>query len=258
MSFEKKSSRFLAWDACYNARELGGYPAANGRQIRWRTLVRADNLHRLTPDGQEALCDYGVRTIIDLRLAHEVEMHPNPFAAQQRVVDGPRYLNLPLHDPEADAAMSKADSLQGEYIILLEMSNAQVAAVIEATAAALKEGAVLVHCHGGKDRTGIVMALLLSLAGTPRETIVDDYVLSEAMLEPLHSVWLEEQSRIKGQPVDRPRWMQSRPETMQGMLDFLDRQYGGVEGYLRSAGVTQAGLAEIRKHLVEPAAHDSC
>jgi len=254
MSFEKKSSRFLAWDACYNARELGGYPAANGRQIRWRTLVRADNLHRLTPDGQAALCDYGVRTIIDLRLAHEVEMHPNPFAAQQRVVDGPRYLNLPLHDPEADAAMSKADSLQGEYIILLEMSNAQVAAVIEATAAALKDGVVVIHCHGGKDRTGIVVALLLSLAGTLRETIIEDYVLSEAMLEPLHVAWLEEQSQIQGHPVDRPRWMQSRPETMHGVLDFLDRAYGGAEGYLRAAGVTQTTVAQIRQRLVDPAA----
>jgi protein-tyrosine phosphatase len=148
MSLEKQSCRLLTWDACYNARELGGYPAANGTQIRWRTLVRADNLHRLTPDGQEALCAYGVRSIIDLRLAREVEMHPNPFAARQRVVDGPLYLNLPLHDPEADAAMSKADSLQDEYIILLERSKAMVAAVIEATAAALEEGGVVVHCHG--------------------------------------------------------------------------------------------------------------
>ena len=127
MSEQPQPTRFLAWEACHNARDTGGYPTHSGRQIRWQTLVRADNLHKLTLAGQAALRDYGVRTVIDLRLAHEVEKTPNPFAVQQNLPDTPIYLNLPLHDPAANAAMDVAPSMMHEYIIILEQSKPHVA-----------------------------------------------------------------------------------------------------------------------------------
>jgi protein-tyrosine phosphatase len=253
MSQSLQPTRILSWEACHNARDTGGYPTESGRQTRWQTLIRADNLHKLTPDGQAALCSYGVRTVIDLRLAHEIGKTPNPFAAQRDLAESPAYLNLPLHDPAANAAMDVAPSMMDEYIIILEQSKPLVAGVIQAVASGLAEGAVVVHCHGGKDRTGIVVALLLSIAGVPRETIIEDYALSEAQLEPLHAAWLEEQRIAQGHPVDRPRWMHSRPETMRGVLDFLDREYGGPEGYLQAAGVSQSCIAQIRDHLTAPA-----
>jgi protein tyrosine/serine phosphatase len=246
--------RILTWEACHNARDTGGYPTHSGRQTRWRTLVRADNLHKLTPAGQKALRDYGVRTVIDLRLAHEVEQQPNPFAAQQNLPDIPIYLNLPLHDPAAHAAMDVAPSMMHEYIVILEQSKPLIAGVIQAAAASMVDGAVAVHCHGGKDRTGIVVALLLSIAGVPRETIIEDYSLSEAQLEPLHAAWLEEQRIAQGHPIDRPRWMHSSPETMRGVLEFLDREYGGPEGYLEAVGVPQSSFTQIRNHLTASAA----
>ena len=252
MSQPLQPTRILAWEACHNARDVGGYPTHSGLQTRWQTLVRADNLHKLTPEGQAAVRDYGVRTVIDLRLAHEIEKTPNPFAAQRDLPEAPTYLNLPLHDPAANAAMDVAASMMEEYIIILEQSKPLVAGVIQAAASSLAEGAVVVHCHGGKDRTGIVVALLLSIAGVPRETIIEDYSLSEAQLEPLHAAWLEEQSIAQGHPVDRPRWMHSRPETMRGVLDFLDQEYGGPEGYLQAAGVPASCITQIRDHLVAP------
>jgi protein tyrosine/serine phosphatase len=252
MSQHDQPDRILSWDACYNVRDIGGYPVGSGRQTRWHVITRADNLNRLTPDGQAALRAYGVRTVIDLRLAHELERHPNPFADHHVSLGIPRYLNLPLHDPEANAAMDLEESMEGEYIVILERSKPLIAAVIHAVAEALEEGGVVVHCHGGKDRTGIVVALLLSVAGVPRETIIEDYALSEAQLEPVHSAWLEEQSRTQGQPVARPRWMHSRPETMRGVLDFLDREYSGPVGYLEAAGVPHSTIAQIRNHLLAP------
>src|SRR5690348_5629295 len=121
----------LAWEACYNARDLGGYPTSRGGQTRPGRLIRADNLCRLTPAGQAALRAYGVRTIIDLRLAYELTIDPSPFAAPGQPAD-PRYLNLPLHEEGTDAAMEAADSKHAGYIILLEQSKPQVAAVIAA------------------------------------------------------------------------------------------------------------------------------
>src|SRR5205823_6923920 len=111
---EDQPARHLTWDACYNARDVGGYPTNSGGRTRWRALVRADNLHRLTPEGQAALREYGVRTIIDLRLAGELERHPSPFAAGQGPDDVPRYLSLPLHDLDTDAAIEDAQLTQSE------------------------------------------------------------------------------------------------------------------------------------------------
>jgi protein tyrosine/serine phosphatase len=257
MRQEVGEDRILAWEACYNAREIGGYPTEDDRRTRWRALVRTDNLYRLTPEGQAALRDYGVRTVIDLRFAQEIEREANPFAEQQ-VSDEkavPRYFNLPVIDPddeEAKAATAAAESMLGEYIIILESSKERIAAVIKAVAAGLQAGGVLVHCHGGKDRTGIIVALLLSLVGVPREIIIEDYAMSEIRLEVPHSAWLEKQIEARGEPMERPRWMYSLPETMQGTLEYLDKEYGGPAGYLGSIGVAPDEMEAIREHLLAP------
>ena len=252
MSQQDHQSRHLSWDACFNARELGGYPTESGNTTRWQALIRSDTLYLLTPTGQAALRDYGVRTIIDVRLHHELESEPNPFALLQETEGALLYLHLPLDERETSTVLVTAESMQEEYRLILEMNKARVAAIINAVAAKIEDGAVLVHCAGGKDRTGIIIALLLSLAGVPRDTIVEDYALSETFLEPPHTAWLEKQSQTKGHPIERPLWMLSRPETMQATLDYLDREYGGVEPYLQSAGVTSTTITQIRNHLIAP------
>ncbi|MDQ6695714.1 MAG: tyrosine-protein phosphatase [Chloroflexota bacterium] len=255
-------SRRLAWNACVNARDVGGYQTLDGERIRSHALVRTDNLHHLTPEAQRAVLDYGVRTVLDLRMLHELEIHPNPFATPQAGLDSvqnegsPRYLNLQIlerDDTETSAALDEATSMADEYRVMLSRRKESIGAAIKAVVAGLGEGGVLVHCHGGKDRTGIVVALLLSLAGVPRETVTEDYALSEERLEPYHAAWLEEQSKAQGAPVERPRWMASRPETMRDALSYLDQEYGGVEAYLQTAGVTRAEVARIRRYLTAPA-----
>src|SRR3954452_62820 len=132
MSREEHSALYLAWDACYNVRDLGGYPTERGGRIRPQALVRADNLCRLTPTGQAALRAYGIRTVIDLRLPYELEVDPNPFAVQQEPAAGPRYLNLPLLDPETDAAIDAVTSAQQQYIMIVERNKERVVAVVKA------------------------------------------------------------------------------------------------------------------------------
>src|SRR5688500_17816224 len=100
---DEQPGRQLSWEACYNVRDLGGYATADGGVTRWRAFVRAGSLYRLTPAGRAALLDYGVRTIVDLRRASELEHYPNPFAQQSEDANPPIYLNLPLGvgaDPE--------------------------------------------------------------------------------------------------------------------------------------------------------------
>lgn len=279
---QDKQLRRLEWEGCYNVRDLGGYPTQDGGQTRRKKLVRSDSLHTLTPEGQAALREYGVRTIIDVRLPHELERDPSPFAPPAtpgHSGDGsgsgntptpslplplPRYVNLPIHERELDPEVAPPVDPQTAYIIILEKSKAHIARIIKTVAASMDEGCVLVHCQGGKDRTGIIIALLLSLAGVSREVILEDYALSEAMLEHLYVQWAEEQKeqqeqqeQIKalgntGTRPDKPKYLQARPETMNGVLDHLDTEYGGVDGYLQAAGVTQLEIEQIRYHLTVP------
>lgn len=87
----------MVWEGCLNVRDLGGYPAMDGRETRWHTIVRADNLASLTEAGRAALVAYGVRTILDLRRPHEVEQSPNPFA--HGGAHGIAYANVSFGDP---------------------------------------------------------------------------------------------------------------------------------------------------------------
>lgn len=244
--------RHLAWPACFNTRDMGGLPIEGGGHTRGRTLLRSDNLCRLTEEGQQALRDYGVRTIIDLRLPAELEKDPNPFARGQE--GGTlRYLNLPLldeADSEGEAAM-RAQPMATQYLIMLDRYRSRIARIIKAVAAAERRGGVLVHCHSGKDRTGIIIALLLSLVGVPRDVIVEDYTGSNIYLQPIYDAWLNEKSRTQAEIDGFHSWAYAPAGAMLGALDHLDEQYGGVEAYLLGAGVTREELARIKERLRE-------
>jgi protein-tyrosine phosphatase len=242
------SSRYLHWPACYNARDVGGYPTADGQQTRWRVLVRADNMSRLTPAGQTALSAYGVRTIIDLRFAEERDFDPNPFATQTAV----QYLNLSLLD-EADEKlaqeMASITSLEEWYRYSLDRSPARIGRIVTAIAEA-PDGGVLVHCHAGKDRTGLIVALVLAAVGVPYSVIVEDYALSAVYLKP-H--WAE---LIKNEPDPQRReqiaeMYQSPPDILLTALAHLDKRHRGPRAYLLTAGVTEQQLMRLRERLVE-------
>jgi protein tyrosine/serine phosphatase len=244
-------ARYLAWEACYNVRETGGYPTSDGGEIRWQALLRSDNLCRLTPRGIAALEGYGVRTIVDLRTPDEVGQATHPFAEEVAEAPGVTYLHLSLLDTdsaEAREAWRVASSPAEGYCSIMDYSRNQFRAVLQAVAAA-PEGGVLVHCHAGKDRTGLVVAVLLALAGVPEEVIAADYAATDRYLQ-LH--YAEELAALDGDPEQRARLAALQvcaPETMLAVLSYLDRQYQGVEGYVAACGVSAAEVEGIRRRL---------
>jgi len=251
MQTDRILSRHLPWDDCYNIRDVGGYSTADGGQIRWGALVRADNLCRLGPDGCAALIDHGVRTIIDLRSPSELERAPHPFALTRSEANAPLYLHLALFD-ESDldgiARIDAAGSTKDMYILMLDQYPARNAAIMQAIARA-DEGGVLVHCFAGKDRTGIVVALLLAIAGADAETIAADYAESDNHLQPLYTEILDS---LAHDPVRRQQLsvqLASPPEAMHGALVHLESVYGGPEAYLLAAGVDQQDLELLRQRL---------
>ncbi|HEY8456624.1 MAG TPA: tyrosine-protein phosphatase [Actinopolymorphaceae bacterium] len=230
----------LDWPNCLNARDLGGLPTSDGGKIRERALVRTDSHYKLTQEGVEAVHAYGVSRIIDLRRERECETHPSPFAGS------PIYQNIPVQDP-ADPDNSTL-SLSEIYIAMLDLRPKLFASAMAAMAEAPR-GAVVVHCAGGKDRTGMVVAMALELAGVDRQTIAADYAVTETRLAEENAAVLESITDPEVREIVR-RLQPTRPETMLATLEHLDRKYGGVAAYLETGGFTAAQVQSLRNRLL--------
>jgi protein-tyrosine phosphatase len=249
VTLQQEWTRRLAWDHCANARDLGGYPTADGRQTRWGAVVRADSLAALTPAGRDALLAYGVRAVVDLRLPAEIAEHPNPFAEPGD--HGVAYRNVSIIDPAAGFPPDTV-TLAENYLWSLDRFGGLVATAISAIADA-PEGGVLFHCAAGKDRTGLISALLLALVDVPDQAVAADYALTAECLRRRDQEWLE---NGPGERADREALLvryAPKAEVMLGVLAGLRRRHGGAEGYLRQGGVAAGDLDRLRARLLAPA-----
>jgi protein-tyrosine phosphatase len=245
---QRERGRLLAWEGLANARDLGGYPAAGGRETRWGAVVRSDSLAALTDAGRAALAAYGVRAVVDLRLPDELARHPNPYATPGDHAIA--YTNVSILDPAAGFPPDTL-TLADNYLWSLDRFAGLVADAVSAVATA-PEGGVLVHCAAGKDRTGLISALLLGLVGVADETIAADYALTAELLRPRDQEWLE---HGPGERADREALaarFAPTAEVMLAVLDGLRSRYGGVEQYLAAAGVSPADLDRLRDRLLAP------
>jgi protein-tyrosine phosphatase len=238
------SGRALQWSGCRNVRDLGGLPLDGGGSVRAGALIRADSLDRLDPDGLLAFAKHEVSLIVDLRGPAEAEVKPHPF------VDDPRYRLVPLIDPRRERSRDRAAerTLGMVYSRSLDRNAKCIVDGVGAIADA-PPGAVVVHCAVGKDRTGMVVALILSASGVPDDEIADDYALSAECLreefdEILASLDGEERTRIAER-------MSSRRETILEMLAYARDHYGGAEGYLLAHGLGSDRLQRLRDRLAE-------
>jgi protein-tyrosine phosphatase len=229
-------TRHLPLDGTRNVRDVGGYPAAGGRRMRWRTLLRSDELTRLPGETEDALVDLGLRQVIDLRWPEELVISPNTFEGSSVV----RYTSVPLlaDDPTPHAGLA------GMYRHVLDARAPQLAEVVRAL---LAEGGLpaVIGCAAGKDRTGVTIALLLDLCGVARDVIIEDYAMSAAYFaSPVAHMELDDW-RHGSLIVDSP------PEFMASALEHLDTEHGGARSLLLGQGVTTAELDELVAHLTE-------
>jgi protein-tyrosine phosphatase len=211
-------------------------------------VVRADSVRHLTPVGWQALVDYGVRTIVDLRRHDELERDP-PFDVPVDVV------HVPLDDWYVDELHEiwrqegdDASSVYATYVRMTEVLAPNFARAVE-TVVEAPEGAVVVHCFAGKDRTGLTCAMLLRLAGVGIDDIAADYGLSGDNIRSIIEPWAE------AAPDERERALRLRigsspPQVMADVLSELDRRHGGVRGYLLDAGVAPDTLDRVPARLL--------
>jgi protein-tyrosine phosphatase len=247
---QREWTRLLAWEGCSNARDLGGYETANGRETRWGAVVRSDSPAALTEAGRAALAEYGVRAIVDLRLPHELADDPNPFAEPGD--HGIAYTNVSFIDPAA-APPDAATTMAEDYLQMLDRYRHGVAQAMAAIANA-PQGAVVVHCAAGKDRTGLISALLLTLVGVPAQTVAADYAMTAELLRPRELEWLG--ACPPEERAEREAMLARYAPTAEVMLEVLQKlteRYGGVEAYLLEAGVSPEDLDRLRERLLAPA-----
>jgi protein-tyrosine phosphatase len=214
--------RDLAWDGCLNARDLGGLPTPGGATA-FRVFVRSDNARNLTAAGWRAAAEYGIATVLDLRSEPECMADPPPqqgFTHRRLSLfehfDGDEAYRVEWLTRLADA--EPAERHRALYREALALDAERFGDAVGALAAA--DGGVLVHCVAGKDRTGVLAALLLRLVGVPVEAIEEDYVRSEA-------------------PMD----------VMGPVLAEIEARHGSVAAYLQQAGAKAAQLERIRRRL---------
>ena len=232
----------LTWSGCRNVRDLGGLPTTDGARTRDRALVRADSLTRLDEAGQAALAAYGVSRIVDLRADHETADPPHPYAGQEV------YRSVPWVDVDQEPPRepSTERGLAGIYRDSLDRNVRPVAAAVRSFVEA-PPGPVVVHCAGGKDRTGMLVAVLLETVGVPRAVVVEDYAVSAEHLgiaEILATLGAAQRARVE-------TYAWSHPETLTAALEHLDAAYGGARSYLRDAcGLAGTELEAVRRRLV--------
>ena len=219
--------------------------------------MRSDNVAALTSAGRQAMIDYGITTVIDLRSEAEVKGAPGPpFSAFQSKspvspamsdADGSPLLRLhpPLIDDATAPMLNEAPAMQDRYILMLERRQPAMGAIFEAIASA--EGPVLFHCFAGKDRTGIVAGLMLSVAGVEPEAIGQDYAETDVQLASRYEEWLATAAAERMQ-IMRDE-LRCPPEWMLGTLDHLKSKWGGVEGYLEAAGLDPSAISRLQGKL---------
>ncbi len=231
--------RHIRLDGTRNLRDTGGYPAGPGRQTRWHTLLRSDELTCLPAHAVAELRALGVRHVVDLRWPDELERSPNAFAGDALI----RYTSVSLlaDDPTPHAG------LDGMYRHVLDERWEQLG---EAVRSLLEPDGlpVVIGCAAGKDRTGVTIALLLSLCGVPDDVVTADYALSADTFAGLNATFPpDDWRRILSFPVESP------PEFMASTLAHLTGEHGGARALLRSIGLTDAELDALVEALTEPA-----
>ncbi|HVE24740.1 MAG TPA: tyrosine-protein phosphatase [Sporichthya sp.] len=238
--------RFLDMAGLHNFRDIGGYPTADGATTRWGRVLRAGQLNEIGEAAHPQIDELGLRTIIDLR--EDVERAKSPASVYPA---GLTVLRHPLYHDRI--VLGDIDDLGVLYTQILDRCADTVTAALEHLAA---PGALpaLVHCSAGKDRTGLIIGLLLSALGVPDEIVAEDYAVTERAYTGEDRERMIRKGLALGAKATRiEHLIGSPPETMRAALAGLRARHGSVETYLLEGGLRPDSLAALRTALVEPA-----
>jgi protein-tyrosine phosphatase len=238
-------TRHVEFDRLHNFRDLGGYVGAGGRTVRWGRLYRSDSLAKLDGADWKRFQALGVRTVIDLRYPWEIAL-----AGRVPDSDALTYVNLSIEhrtydQPSLGPDVEPVAFLGDRFAEVLDDGVVEVGQALQLIAAA--DDPLVFHCASGKDRTGIVAALVLALLGVSDDDIVADFALTERARERLVADW------VRGHPestITWPAYGQAPPALMVRFLADLRSRFGSVEAYVEGAGVDGKVVRTLQRSLL--------
>lgn len=241
--------RSIELELVFNLRDLGGLPVTGGGVVRRGQVFRGDGVHRLAGDDLERVRGLGLRTVIDLRTDAEVQR--GRFPVDEHPVE---WHHLPVlrrvwSDDELVANEGDAAGfLRDRYLDMLVHGGDSIAAAVTLVA----DGSpALFHCAAGKDRTGVVAAMVLGLLDVPQDAIVDDYHASVGAVAAFAD-WLtvEHPDAVDAMTSQPPEYLEAPPEAMRSFLTEVDDRYGSMPDLARHLGVAESTIEDLRARLV--------
>ena len=241
MHYLTRQERLYDLEKMTNTRDLGGYETREGRYTKAHKYIRASSPYRATKSDLKTLVDEGLKVVIDLRSTFEVKKEINPFKDNKDV----DYYHINLLDMEniqvVPETVHEYKNLGGLYVYMLEACKKTIKEVFDIFIK-YPYDCILFHCSAGKDRTGVISALLLDLAGCHEYDIVKDYSESYENNKEINE-YLASQMEDK----ETTQYLDSSPEYMMIFLDYLYENYGSSYNYLRSIGISEEDLDDLKE-----------
>ena len=244
--------RHLDLEGTVNTRDVGGYATRDGRHTKWGVLLRSDSLHELSPASKQALVDYGLKSVLDLRKSSEMQNTRNAFFGSDTVdyyhqnMVGDTLMREREHIPEE---LDYVEHMRWSYSVVLDRRKSHVQDTLSLLA---RPGTLpaLVHCAGGTERTGLIVGLVLGIVGVPEETIAEDFALTARFS---YARYLEKHPELSADTysLEDHQARECRPDTMLAVLRTLEERYCGVVGYSRDIGVSEEEMEALREALLE-------
>lgn len=232
-----------------NFRDIGGYATKDGMAVKWRRLYRSDSLANLRTDEWSMFEQLNIRTVIDLRSKAEIKRNPDNLPKYIR------YYRCPLQeDTKQEEEMNTTEdtaeeafklSMSAGYLSILHDNSKLLTAAVMTVCDNLKRGNVVFHCTAGKDRTGILAAVILTLLGVRRNDIIADYEISHTLNQKFNRLILRQMPDIK----KKGYMLESNPEDMKVFLDELKKI--NIEKYLLENGGMKDRIDYLLRELRE-------
>jgi protein-tyrosine phosphatase len=243
------TDRLVPFTGVLNFRDLGGYATEDGRHTRWGRLFRSDAMHDLTAEDLEVFRGLGIASVVDLRSVSEVERTGRGLLADESL----HFVNAPvLSSYQTDESRGDIDEgyMSRRYLEYLEIGAPAFVRVFEEMTKADNYPLVF-NCFLGKDRTGVVAALVLSCLGVERSSVVEDYALTAPRVVLIVEKLLRDPLLRKEVAHDNPLLLGAREATMSNFLSEVDERFGGPVDWAVGAGVSAESIARLRDLLLD-------